>query len=207
MKKAISFVSGLVLGLMAVLAGVSASALPTARFEQAVLNTVNPEAVRMSESDLAAFARDTMAYLRGETEAWEIDVPFEVPEDFVLHMAEVKGWVDVIRIVLPVGYLLGLGGLLIGRDRRAAKAGMLSLLGLIAALLLWAAVDFDSLWMVIHRLFIPGGIFPAGEPIMQLFPLRLFFGYVKPVAAGLAVMLGTAWLTVCYFNPKRRKEP
>ncbi len=191
MKRALSFFAGLMLALMAVLLSVCVPALQPKRFERAVLNTVNRQAVGMSESDLTAFARDTMSYLRGEKESWQPETPFAIPESFTAHMAEVRGWVDALRIALPVGVLLGAACLWLGRDGRAARAGMLALLLLIAAVLLWAVIDFNSLWMVIHRVLIPGGIFPAGEPVMQLFPLNLFFSYVGAVVWRLA-----GWLAV-----------
>jgi len=143
----------------------------------------------MSESDLTAFARETMAYLRAEQDAWNPVTPFAIPQSFADHMAEVRGWVDVLKIALPLAALLAAAGLWLGRDFRAARSGMLCMLGLIAAVLLWAVADFNSLWMVIHRVLIPGGIFPAGEPVMQLFPLALFFRYIGPVVRNLIISL------------------
>ena len=189
MKKLFSFAAGFLAVVVLILVSILVPALNPARFEQAVLNTVNPQAVGMSESDLTAFARETMAYLRGEKAAWEPRTPFAIPESFTTHMAEVKHWVDVLKVALPLGLLLAAAGLWFGRSFRAARNGMLCMLGLLAAVLLWAVVDFDSLWMVIHRVLIPGGIFPAGEPVMQLFPLALFFRYVGPVVRNLIISL------------------
>ena len=110
---------------------------------------------------------------------------------------------DVLKIALPLGALVASAGLLIGRDFRAARNGMLCMLGLIAALLLWAVADFNSLWMVIHRVLIPGGIFPAGEPVMQLFPLKLFFGYLPPLAGW---MIGYSAGLLVLLNAKLRKK-
>jgi len=205
MKKLFSFAAGFLAVAVLILASILVPALNPARFEKAVLNTVNPQAVGMSESDLTAFARETMEYLRGEKDAWEPQTPFAIPENFVAHMAEVRGWVDVLKIALPIGLLLCTVGLWLGRDFRAARNGMLCMLGLIAAVLLWTVIDFDSLWMVIHRVLIPGGIFPAGEPVMQLFPLKLFFGYLPVVLcwiAGYAGALGFLFL-YCSIRPKR----
>ena len=193
MKKLFSFAAGFWLVVVLILLSILVPALNPARFEKAVLNTVNPQAVGMSESDLTAFARETMGYLRGEKDAWQPQTPFAIPESFVAHMAEVRGWVDVLKIALPLGALVAAAGLWFGRDLRAARNGVLCMLGLMAAVLLWAAVDFNSLWMVIHRVLIPGGIFPAGEPVMQLFPLNLFFGYLPAVIGSLMV-----WLAVLY---------
>ena len=194
MKKGVSFAAGMLLGLLAVFWSIAVPALQSARFEQAVLNTVNREAVGMSESALTAFARETMDYLNGRTDEWSPETPFVITGAFVSHMAEVRLWVDVLKNALPAGVMFALAGVLLGRDRRMVRAGMLCMLGLIAALLVWAAVDFESLWMAIHVLLIPNGIFAAGEPVMMLFPLSLFFGYVVPVvcwlAVSLAVMLG-----------------
>ena len=197
MRKVFSFIAGLLGVMMIILASIAIPALNPARFEKALLNTVNRQAVGMSESDLTAFARDTMDYLRGETDAWQPKTPFAIPDSFTEHMAEVRRWVDVLKIALPAGLLICTAGLWLGRDLRAARNGMLCMLGLIAALFLWAVVDFNSLWMVIHRVLIPGGIFPAGEPVMQLFPLALFFRYL-PAVIGLLVM----WLAVLYAGMK-----
>lgn len=197
MKKLFSFAAGFWLVVVLILASILVPALNPARFEQAVLNTVNPQAVGMSESDLTAFARETMAYLRAEKDAWQPQTPFAIPASFAKHMAEVRGWVDVLKIVLPIGALLAVAGLWFGRCLRAARNGLLCMLGLMAAVLLWAAVDFNSLWMIIHRVLIPGGIFPAGEPVMQLFPLKLFFGYLPAVIGSLVV-----WLAVLYAGMK-----
>ena len=197
MKKLFSYAAGFWLVVVLILASILVPALNPARFEQAVLNTVNPQAVGMSESDLTAFARETMAYLRAEQDAWNPVTPFVIPQSFADHMAEVRGWVDVLKIALPLAALLAAAGLWLGRDFRAARSGMLCMLGLMAAVLLWAVVDFNSLWMVIHRVLIPGGIFPAGEPVMQLFPLKLFFGYLPAVIGSLMV-----WMAVLYAGMK-----
>ena len=195
------------LGVMIViLASIAIPALNPARFEKAVLNTVNRQAVGMSESDLTAFARDTMDYLCGETDAWQPQTPFAIPQSFTEHMAEVRVWVDVLKIALPAGLLICTAGLWLGRDFRAARSGMLCMLGLMAAMLLWAVVDFNSLWMVIHRVLIPGGIFPAGEPVMQLFPLALFFGYIPAVLGWMAGWTAVlAGISVLHYSIKSKR--
>ena len=201
MKKAISFVSGLMLALLAVLFSVAVPAMNSARFEKAVLNTVNCEAVGMSESDLTAFARETMDYLRGKQDAWQPRTPFAISAAFTQHMAEVRAAAETLRIVLPAALLAALAGLWFGRDGRMARYGMLALAGVAAAVLLWAAIDFESLWYSLHVLFIPGGIFAAGETVMMLFPLELFFSYVPAVVCWLAGLMaaarGVTWLFSC----------
>ena len=204
MKKALSFLAGLMLALTAVLLSITGPALQPARFEKALLTTVNRQAVGMSESDLTAFARHTMAYLHGETAGWQPETPFAIPQSFADHMAEVRGWVDVLKIALPAALLASLVCLWLGRNARAALAGALTLIGLTAALILWAVVDFNSLWLVIHRVLIPGGIFSAREPVMQLFPLALFFGYIGPVILRLAVCWAVILLGTWFLFDKQR---
>ena len=91
-----------------------------------------------------------------------------------------------------IAALLACGGAMLwagGCMRRWALKGVLALVGFVALIVLWAAVDFRSFWMVLHKVFIRGGIFPYGEPIMQLFPLELFFQYIAPVCGMAAVLL------------------
>ena len=204
MKRALSFLSGLMLALLAVLFSVAGPALQTARFERAVLDTVNGQAVGMSESDLTAFARETMSYLRGEQDAWAPATPFAIPQSVADHMAEVRGWVAMLTIVLPLGALAAAAGLSFVRSFRAARNALLCMLALLAAVLLWAVVDFNSLWVVIHRVLMPGGIFPAGVKVMQLLPVSLFFGYLGSVTVRLMIYLAGMFAGVWFLSSKQR---
>lgn len=195
MRRALCFSAGLMLAILALLGAVALTATRPALFEQALQATVDAPALGMTQEELRAFAGETLRYLRGEQTDWAPALPFAVPEAFSAHMAEVRGWVRGAALWLPLSAALALallfGG---GRQRRACFAGVGAALALLTALLLWAAVDFDSLWMLLHRAFIPGGIFPAGEPVMRLFPLSLFLHYIGPVclwaAGALAAVCG-----------------
>jgi hypothetical protein len=55
---------------------------------------------------------------------------------------------------------------------------------------LWGYFGFDTMWAAVHTLLIPDGIFPAGEAIMQLFPVEVFGGYLQPVALTFALCAG-----------------
>ena len=186
MKKSLCFLAGFLLALAVLIGAVMLPATSTRRFEKALLSTVDQQALGISESDLSAFAEETMRYLRNEQADWQPEVPFHVADSFVVHMEEVKGWVSAAPWVMGCGLLLGLAFLWIGRwQRKPALLGVGTLIGLIVCVLIWAAVDFGSLWMVLHKWFIPGGIFAYNEPIMQLFPLDLFFAYIVPVALSM----------------------
>ena len=199
MRRACCFAAGFVLALCVLLTAVLVPALSTPRFERALISTVNQQALGVSVSDLSAFAEETMRFLRGEQPLWQPVIPREgIPDAFVQHMHEVRAWVCAAPWVIfggaAVSVLLLLAG---GRMRKPVFFGIGSAVALLVCVLLWAVVDFHSLWMIVHRFFIPGGIFSASEPVMQLFPLGLFFQYVVPVAAwaagGLAALFAGVW--------------
>ncbi|MEA4927486.1 MAG: DUF1461 domain-containing protein [Candidatus Limiplasma sp.] len=162
---------------------------------------------RVSQSDADGFVQTTLAYLTGAAQAWEPTVTLgdhslAVPEAFQTHMATVRGWVLSAGMLLSVGAalmtLLLLAGLWL--PARGARHGWFSAAGfyggaglalaLLVAVGVWGVADFNGLWAWIHATLIPDGVFPAGEEIMILFPVRLFAGYLLPVALGLG--LGTA---------------
>lgn len=205
MRRAACFAAGLLLALAALLGAVALAATRPQTFERALLDTVDAPALGMTREDLSAFAQETMRYLRGEKPDWAPALPFAVPDAFAAHMAEVCIWVRGAPCVLTAGVAVSLGLLLLGgRKRRACLAGLGAALGGLTALLLWAAVDFDSLWMLLHRAFIPGGIFPAGEPVMRLFPLSLFWHYIGPVCLWAAGCLAAACGLILGFTRKGR---
>jgi hypothetical protein len=197
MRRALCFCAGLVLALMMVLISIAGPAMSTGLFVRALKAEVNRAAANVTEEQLEAFGTETMRYLKFQKEHWEPEIPVQgIAPSFREHMAEVRHWADVLKTALPVCALLAVCGLFAGR--RSMLHGVLVMLGLLLALLLWAAVDFLSLWRLIHLVFIPGGIFPAGEAIMQLFPLSLFFSYVGPaagwMAAGFAALFAALFL-------------
>lgn len=205
MRRAVCFAAGVLMALAALLGAVTLAATRPAAFEQALLGTVDAPALGMTQEELRAFARETMRYLRGEKSDWLPALPFAVANAFYAHMAEVRIWVKGAPWILLAGAALSLGLLLLGgRQRRACLAGLGAVLALLAAFLLWAVVDFDSLWMLLHRAFIPGGIFPAGEPVMRLFPLSLFGHYIGPVCLWAAGCLAVACGLILGFTRKGR---
>ncbi|MBQ7868220.1 MAG: DUF1461 domain-containing protein [Clostridia bacterium] len=189
MRRALCFCAGLVLAIVLAITAIAGPATRTGLFVRALIQTVDKARTGVTDEQLAAFGEETMAYLRGEKPDWQPQIPAEgVAPSFRAHMAEVRGWVSALKWVIGAGILLCIFlCLLRGFDRPAFIAGACTVVGLIAAVILWALVDFHSLWMILHRVFIPGGIFPAGEPVMQLFPLSLFFQYITPVAGMLLV--------------------
>ncbi len=190
MRRLVSFLAGLTLILMMALTSIAGPATRTGLFVRALQETVNKQAVGVSDEDLRLFGEETMRYLRGEKEVWEPSIRLYGVENaiapaFYGHMAQVRSWVEAIPWALGLGAALIAVCLLAGFRRRAFIAGMLSAVVPALLLLLWAAIDFDGFWMILHRFLIPDGIFSAREPVMQLFPLTLFIRYVPYVLAAL----------------------
>lgn len=193
-KRILSFLTGLGLMLLCLLAAVYLPASSTRRFEQALLIHVDAAALQTDEASLVQFAGDTMDYLLGRAEGWQPSISIWglrdfIPQSFTRHMATVRGWCDTVPWILGIGGAVCLCLLVVclrrGLHPSAWRWGVGLPLLLLLAAGLWALVDFNGLWGFIHRTFIPDGIFPAGEPVMALFPQSLFLSYL-PVVAGLA---------------------
>lgn len=205
MRRALCFCAGLVLALMMVLISIAGPAMSTGLFVRALKAEVNRAAANVTEEQLEAFGTETMRYLKAQKERWEPEIPVQgIAPSFREHMAEVRGWVSALPWVIGIGLALAGSCLARGFDRRAFLWGMGAFVWLAGLVVFWALIDFNSLWMVIHRLFIPNGIFSAREPVMQLFPLGLFFRYLPWVIGALLVQLALV-LTACFVRRRPNK--
>ncbi len=194
--------------LLCLLGAVYSSAAREDLFERALLATVDKQAVGVDEASLRAFAEETVAFLMGRKDAWEPSISLygmtadeAIPQSFRDHMRTVRGWAAVApRLLTGLGLalllLIVLSLLLGGFCKRGCLWGVAAAFFLVALVLGWAVIDFDSLWMVLHRALIPDGIFAADEPVMRLFPLSLFFSYVGPVALAFALRLALLLLLI-----------
>jgi len=152
----------------------------------------------LSGDDAERFAQETIGYLTGRRAAWLSAITVggvvtAVPEEFSGHMAAVRQWVLKFRYMLPlmiadvvILVFLTLLGAAAMRSRTFSPRGYLlgAIIPILAggALFLWALIDFTSFWEMLHRIVIPGGIFAADEPVMQLFPVAMFENYLGPIA-------------------------
>jgi len=219
------FTAGLLLMLAAVLGSVVWNASRTALFADGLSRYVAAAGV-MSQGDAETFAAETIGYLTGALDAWTPAVTVYggaliVPEAFAAHMAAVRSWMLFLKTALPPGAALGLlllalcawGGSRGGRGDAFSQGGYYAGAALPLAVTLgaclWAALDFNGFWSWLHTAFIPGGIFPAGERIMALFPQALFAGYIAPVGVTLAVCAAVVFLLpagVRLLNRKTKKK-
>lgn len=126
-RGAACFMAALVLMTLALCMAVYLSATDAGLFERGVLSNVNLAGLQISEADARRFAAETIAYLRGETDAWAPVVvaggkPLEISEDFTAHMATVRGRTNAAVWLLPAGLAAGLaliaGALIFGGGSR-----------------------------------------------------------------------------------------
>jgi integral membrane protein (TIGR01906 family) len=121
------------------------------------------------------------------------------------HMEDVKAVVTGMRSALAICMLIFLGiSILAARGRwqvlliRAFKRGAWAVLGLIAAILLFVALNFNSLFTWFHQIFFESGTwqFHPSDTLIRLFPMRfwqdafIFVGLLS-IVFGLVVILLT----------------
>ncbi|MEG2950386.1 MAG: DUF1461 domain-containing protein [Clostridia bacterium] len=204
------FLAAFLLVWLSALNAVYLSAIKPSSFEKALLQTVDAERLGTDAKSLQAFANHTIAYLVGEEAVWSPQITLLgttastfIPMAFRAHMAEVRGWVQLAPPFFLTGAALVLLLLWLAVKRHRGKhglclggyyAGVGAAFLLLAALGLWAVLDFNSLWGILHRVLIPDGIFSAGELVMQLFPITLFSAYLPNVVQTFALLCGLVLL-------------
>ena len=174
------------------------------RFREAV-DTALVQTEIVSAEDAERFAQETIGYLTGRRAAWLSAITVEgqvypVPETFATHMEQVQHWVKAFRFMLPLMIacvtalvFLTLIGAAALRSRtfspRFYYLGAAVPIVAAGVVFLWTLVDFAGFWETLHNVFIPGGIFAADEPVMRLFPVSMFQGYMSPIALTFAYLL------------------
>lgn len=177
---------------------------------QAAADTALVQTGILSQEHAERFAQETIGYLTGRRSGWLTEIAagngtVAVSEAFTGHMAQVRVWVMKEPYLIPLMItafvaliFLTLIGAAAMRSRMFSARGYLlgAAIPLVLAVLcfLWASMDFNGFWKVLHSLLIPGGIFASDEPVMQLFPLTLFQSYLEPVALTFLYMLGIVLL-------------
>ena len=121
------------------------------------------------------------------------------------HMEDVKAVVTGMRVALAIGMLILLAiSILAARGRwqpllnKAFNRGGWAVIGLIAAILLFVALNFNSLFTWFHQIFFESGTwqFHPSDTLIRLFPMRfwqdafIFVGLLS-IVFGLVVILIT----------------
>ncbi|MEG0740913.1 MAG: DUF1461 domain-containing protein [Clostridia bacterium] len=216
LSKVAGFLAAFLLMLLAIGAAIYLPALQEKFFEKALLSTLDLAALDTDEASIRAFASDTIRYLAGRRAHWSPTITLcgqsateFITQAFRVHMADVRGWAASGQALLCWGLcaaILCLIAACLGErfPTRAYCWGAALPLLLMGGVALWGALDFDSLWMALHRTLIPDGIFSASEPIMRLFPLEAFAAYLPPVAALFAGLALGVLLLPALLVPLRR---
>lgn len=179
------------------------------------------EQIGMSGADLQAATDALLDYLRGKREDLHVQATIggQQREVFnqreILHMADVRTlylWAmrigNGLLILAAAFYLWAWIG---GRDKAAVLGGYLQgnyiLLGLIAALGIYAALDFNSFWTGFHKIFFTNDLWlldPRTDILIQMVPEQFFFDLVMRIVVSAAVII--AVLMVAAHLAKRRQK-
>lgn len=179
------------------------------------------EQIGMSGADLQAATDALLDYLRGRREDLHVQATIGGQQREVFNQREILHMVDVRTLYL---WAMRIGnGLLIlaaafylwawigGRDKAAVLGGYLQgnyiLLGLIAALGIYAALDFNSFWTGFHKIFFTNDLWlldPRTDILIQMVPEQFFFDLVMRIVVSAAVII--AVLMVAAHLAKRRQK-
>ena len=128
-------------------------------------------------------AREVVDYLRFARD----DMPtFQAHEQ--LHMADVRAIFRLLYVLTPLG-IPAAAGLWLMRRRGSMKACAVTcggFLGCAAVLGVWGAVDFDSLFVLFHRIAFTNDLWlldPRTDLMIQLMPTSFFIEYAAVIAA------------------------
>lgn len=163
-----------------------------------------PENTGLAAEDYPQAATMIAGYLSGETDTFQLsatvdgvatEAAFNAKEQE--HMADVRALFQLDRGVALGAVALSLVCLtacyLLRRpDRQAMRGfrdGLRAVLTALAALLVWGAVDFDSLFILFHRLAFTNDLWlldPATDLLIRLMPTDFFVHY--------AALIGGSWL-------------
>ncbi len=123
-------------------------------------------------------------------------------------MVEVKGWVNMAKSIFLGGAVLVMGCLVLvffGRkidfSPLAYYGGALLPIAIGGGVTLWATLDFEGFWRVLHEYLIPEGIFSATETVMELFPLEAFATYLPDVGMMFGIACGAILLLPLVLYP------
>lgn len=129
--------------------------------------------------------------------------------DELRHMRDVKTLTQIAFGSAVVAGLIALGGVILLRRRRhgelrwALFSGAALTLGIIAAIVLVALVDWEFFFVGFHQLFFAGGTwyFPTSDTLIRLFPEQFWFDAALTIG-GITVVTA---LVVCFVTLRIRR--
>ena len=169
-----------------------------------IMRRVAPaESTGLPDAEYPGVTRMITAYLAGDTDtfqyAWtdaEGVTYLAFRQNEQQHMADCRELFVLCRgvaMAAMAAVCVTLGACLALRMWRHGAQGVLMgggcVLALAAALILWGLIDFDSLFVLFHRLSFDNGLWlmdPAANLLIRLMPIDFFTTY--------AALLGVSWL-------------
>ena len=199
MKRVSAALSALLL-CVAMLAAVAYGVGTSAGVMEALMRRyAPPEETGLPAEQYAPMARMITAYLKGEGDfqlvysvrGAEI-VAFNAREQ--AHMADVQELFRLAKWVLVLGGmalpLLGLSLWRMGRGLlRGIRKGLIVILALVGIVAIWAAVDFNRLFILFHQIAFTNDLWllnPRTDLLIRLMPIEFFVSY--------AALIGGLWL-------------
>lgn len=153
---------------------------------------------------LPAIADEVVDYLAGRRD----DLPtFQTHEQ--AHMVDVRNLFRLAMAVAALG-LPAAAGLWLGRKKGFLGVywkTALGLLGVIAVLVIWGAMDFGSLFVLFHRLAFTNNLWilnPATDLMIQLMPTAFFIDYAARIGTLFAVLAIVTLAGAAYLHRRYR---
>ena len=160
-----------------------------------------PASSGLPEEAYPVAAEMIAAYLEGNIEEFQIVYMKDGVEYAAFnereqqHMADVQKLFALCRTVGLWGTsvsVVSLVSLLIDRDRKALRyfrRGILGILALVTIVAMWAVIDFDSIFVLFHRIAFTNELWlldPRTSMLIRLMPTNFFVEWV--------VLIGIVWL-------------
>ncbi len=192
-----------------------------------------PEKTNLPESEYPAVVRMMTDYLAGRTHAFQHTYMLNGTEVSAFNAREQQHMEDVQKLfglaqsgALMAGVMvvfLSVRALFDHKFHRAIEAetrlspriyyralrtGLLIVLGLVALIALWAAVDFNSLFILFHKIAFTNDLWllnPRTDLLIRLMPTEFFVAYAAMIGAAWATGMGLAILLTFLLAKERNK--
>lgn len=157
-----------------------------------MLRAAPPAVSGLAEKDYAGVGAMTAEYLTGKRAEFQYVAAEEDPNGVcrrrevfqaheAAHMADCRGLIALDGWVCAGSLAVCAAGIFCGRGRRfflqGAGWGLAGFFGIAAVLGIWAAVDFDGLFVTFHRVAFPQGgwlLDPRTDLLIRLMPVSFF---------------------------------
>ena len=224
MKRVSYFCLGLV-GFISLLCSIAASGVTNENLmKQGFLGYSQTAHLNVPASRYGDYAKAIAQYLDGKTAAVQVKNPdsdemenaFSKKEN--AHLSDVRGIVNVLKIIRWVGggMVIGLLALLYFKHKaqpaqflqdavRGFALSALFLLLIATVLAVWGGVNFDGLFVTLHKVLFTNNLWlmnPNTDLLMAFMPLNFFIWYAGEMLKSMLPVLGmmlaviVAWLKI-----------